>query len=142
MTYQKCRQSLVFLACVALLAVSATGCGRSDSLNAGAVEGTVTLDGVPLEEGTISFTPTAGTVGPAAYGGIINGKYAIAAAPRGPVLGKHKVQIEAYRDLGEKSNDGTPIKEQVVPEQYNRLTTLVADVAKGTATLNFDLKSK
>jgi hypothetical protein len=127
---------LFFVVCV-------SGCGGpADDLHRSTVQGVVTLDGEPLEDGTISFTPTGTTSGPASYGGIVNGKYVLRAGDRGPVLGTHKVQIEAFRDRGQKANDGTPVKEQVIPGRYNQQTTLTAEVSKADNTQDFALTSK
>jgi hypothetical protein len=120
----------------------AGGCGSQDDQNHATVEGTVALDGTSIEEGTIVFSPTAGTTGPAAYGQIAGGKYTLAAGDRGPVLGKHQVRLEGYRDLGHKNDKGEAIKEQAVPAQYNTATTLMVEVAKGKNTHNFELSSK
>jgi len=130
------------LPCAAiLLAVSTPGCRDSDAQR-GTVEGTVTFNGTAVERGTISFIPTAGTRGPATYAAIENGKYSVTARNRGPVVGKHKVQIEAFRDMGKKHPTGAPLLEQVIPKKYNSQTTLVVAVAEGQNRHDFDLKSK
>ncbi len=130
------------LFCVAILAaVSANGC-RDAGGPRGSVEGKVTFDGTPVERGTISFLPTAGTVGPATYATIENGCYAVTAENRGPVPGKQRVQIEAFRDLGKKHRDGDPLLEQVIPQKYNTASTLVVEIVQGRNTHDFDLTSK
>ena len=142
MTYPNGRKSLVSIALVAMLVASATGCGSSDNLNTCSVQGTVTLDGTPVEAGKIMFSPTGGTTGPASVTTIVDGKYSKTAADHGPVVGKHTVRIEAFRDRGNKNSDGTPNQEQVVPAKYNQQTILVVDVAKGNNRHDFDPKSK
>jgi hypothetical protein len=118
------------------------GCGSSDGTNRGSVTGKVTLDGQPVQEGSIVFTPTAGTTGPMSFVQIANGSYSIAAGDRGPVVGKHKVGIEAYRDAGTVDDGGAPLKDQIVPAKYNKETTLVVEVTKGSNTHDFDLVSE
>lgn len=125
-----------------LASISLSGCGGTDGVTRGSVEGTVRVDGTPVEQGTISFVPAEGTKGPAAYGVITNGKYALTASDRGPVVGRHKVQIEAFCHLGKKNPEGEPIKEQVVPERFNSQTTLVMEVTKGQNKRDFDLQTK
>jgi hypothetical protein len=125
-----------------LAAVFLVGCGGTDGLSRCSVSGKVTLDGAPVEEGSITFVPTEGTSGPMAFGEIADGEYAISADERGPVVGKHKVQIEAYRDSGTKDSGGAPLKDQVVPAKYNTQTTLVVEIAEGSGTHNFDLTSQ
>ncbi|MCL4203728.1 MAG: hypothetical protein KJ000_14605 [Pirellulaceae bacterium] len=127
---------------IVLLAVSMTGCGASDGVDRASVSGTVTLDGQPVGEGSIVFTPTAGTTGPMCFVPIANGAYSIAAGDRGPVVGKHKVEIEGYRDTGTVDDGGAALKDQIVPAKYNRQTTLVVEVAKGSNTHNFELVSE
>jgi hypothetical protein len=73
---------------------------------------------------------------------IANGSYSIAAGDRGPVVGKHKVGIEAYRDAGTVDDGGAPLKDQIVPAKYNKETTLVVEVTKGSNTHDFDLVSE
>ena len=55
------------LASVSLVLVFALGCGSSgEPVNF--VQGTVTMDGVPLADATVSFSPMAGGTGKAAVG--------------------------------------------------------------------------
>ncbi|MCY2987273.1 MAG: hypothetical protein NTY19_05325 [Planctomycetota bacterium] len=137
---RRCEQT--FLCVLLLLVVSGTtGCGSSGDLKRAAVEGSVTLDGTVLEEGTISFLPTAGTTGPAGYSQIVQGKYSIDARS-GPAVGKNLVQILAYRDLGNKTAEGEAYKNQVVPDKYNSASTLVVETTQGKNSRSFDLKSK
>ena len=76
---QKDRQMIANRYCAALLAgclLLLVGCGgdRRQPL-----EGTVTLDGQPLGEGSISFVPLPGTAGPTAGANIAAGRFSIAA---------------------------------------------------------------
>jgi len=134
---------IIFRSCslVLLTAVFLAGCGGSDGLNRSSVSGAVTLDGQPVQEGSITFVPIEGTTGPMAFGKITNGQYSISAGDRGPVPGKHKVQIEAYRDAGTTDSGGASLKDQVVPAKYNTETSLVVEIGRGSATHNFDLTS-
>lgn len=124
-----------------LLALTVAGCGEGDSLNRGAISGRVTLDGQPLETGSISFWPTDGTQGPMATGPIAAGQYSLESKV-GPVVGKHSVKIEAIRDTGKKNDGGSPITEQIVPPQYNAQTTLKVEIKQGENTQDFELKSR
>ncbi len=69
------------------------GCGDSVSLNQ-PISGTVTIDGTPIESGSISFLPERGTDGPAATTTISSGKYQFTNA-NGPYTGGHQVMIGA-----------------------------------------------
>ena len=123
------------------------GCGGGDGLDRAAVTGKVTLDGTPIEEGSISFLPAGGTQGPATGGQIQNGQYSIAAA-EGPVIGHHRVEIRASRKTGKMitvpMDPSKKVEEvaQVVPKQYNSESTLEKDIAAGENVHDFELVSK
>lgn len=131
-----------FLSLVVFSTLSLCGCSDPD-VPRGSVEGKVSFNGTAVEQGTISFIPTAGTKGPATYATIKDGHYVVGAADHGPVLGKHQVKIEAFRDMGKKHpQGGGPLLEQVIPDKFNKATTLVVEIAKGPNTQNFDLSSR
>jgi hypothetical protein len=130
-----------------LVAAAVAGCGRkADGIDRQAVSGEVTLDGKPLADGSITFSPTGD--GPSAGGTITGGRYAIAQA-EGPAPGSYKVVIQAMQPTGKKLPDsdhpGKTVDEMtnVVPEAYNARTELTAEVKKGGPnTFNFPLSSK
>ncbi len=129
---------------VGLVLGNMAACG-GDGLQRGAVEGRVTLDGVAVEQGVIVFYPTDGTSGPVAGGPIEAGRYAIS-ADRGPVVGRHRVEIRASRNTGRKvpsspSAPDTLIDEviEIVPAQYNVRSVLKRDVRRGKNVLDFEL---
>lgn len=126
------------LAAALLLAFG--GCGQQSKLHQ--VSGAVTVDGAPLEDGSISFTPLDGQ-GPTAGTTIRGGQYRIEMPP-----GKKRVTIEAYRDGAAKRTDSypgmadRPAKVQFLPARYNSQSTLDADVTANAEPVNFDLESK
>lgn len=128
--------------CVILVAAS-FGCGRSERMS---VEGTVTLDGQPLEKGSIQFSPMPGTNGPTAGADIVAGKFIIRSAG-GPFAGSFRVQISAAGVTGRKVLDprsNTMIDEfaQVLPARYNSQSELQAEVKAGDVNrLEFALAS-
>src|SRR6516225_4208451 len=77
---------IVFAATLALLAA---GCGYDANAS---VRGQVTLDGKPVEWGSISFVPTNGTKGPLTGSVITNGQYHVPAASC-TAVGRYKVEI-------------------------------------------------
>src|SRR5262249_40376299 len=121
-----------------LLVASLSGCGDGKQN----VSGTVTLDGTPLETGTIAFVKTEG--GAVREGGTIkNGEFS-ARVPNG----HYKVEIAATK-VGAKVKRKYMDKEEeieqnidLVPEKYNTKSELSADVKGATPGLKFDLKSK
>jgi hypothetical protein len=84
---------------VALLVTA--GCGGSDGPPRYPVRGTVTYRGEPLPAGEIAFEPDAekGNRGPAAYGRISGGRYALGRG-EGTVGGPHRVRITGYEGEG------------------------------------------
>lgn len=114
------------------------GCGGPPRL-----EGTVTLDGQPVDGGGITFVGT-GTGGEKASGRIDGGKYSFESklAP-----GTYKVEINWLKSTGKqipnKSDPGTSVDDvkQVIPMEYNSQTKLTAEIKSGSNTNNFELKS-
>ena len=131
------------LLCAAALAAS-SGCGRSGRM---ALEGTVTLDGQPLEMGAIRFSPLPGTTGPTAGGDIERGKFLVSDA-RGTFAGAFQVQITASKHTGRKVLDprsNTLIDEyaQCLPARYNSQSELRAEVTtSGPNQFEFALVSQ
>lgn len=136
-----CLQSM-FATCIFLLPLALAGCGSAETgPELFTVEGTVTFDGSPVEEGRIQFRKTEGDQ--KAYSTDIKaGAYSIEME-----AGKASVEITASRPTGEfdTSNPGDPpqpIGEMYIPEQYNSQTTLTADVKPSADnSIPFDLKS-
>jgi hypothetical protein len=145
----RCRRltgSLLLAACAAL---AAAGCGGSPR---GAVQGKVTVNGAPLEEGTIAFVGLEGTAGPSAGAKVVQGAYAIP-ADKGPFAGEYQVQIRAYRPTGQKVWDGmgddrapamkrqtVEKMESYVPARYNDASELRATIKAGAVNVHdFDL---
>jgi hypothetical protein len=124
---------------VALIAVTG-GCGDT---NKAKVSGAVTLDGVPVENGSIQFYPT-GKTGQTAGGGVEKGSYQLEAS-----VGEMTVTINASKVVGKHKMYDTPASPvvdkvaEIIPAKYNSTSrlkvTLKAGVNEG---VNFDLKSK
>ena len=86
----------VFVAFLPLVA----GCGDGRL----GVSGSVTVNGQPMESGTINFRPTGDTKGNSAGGGIVDGKYEVR-SEKGLKPGTYKVTIQGYRKTGRKIRD-------------------------------------
>ena len=117
--------------------------GCSDSGPSGKVEGTVTLDGAPLADGSISFVPADGKTA-SAGGAIKEGKYSVDAEP-----GPKKITINATKVVGQKAAyEGDPnspkidITEELIPDKYNTRTELTFEVKEGQNEHNIALESK
>lgn len=104
------------------------------------IEGVVTLDGVPLTTGTVTFHPQGG--GAPAYGVISsNGEYSISTgANKGLVAGKYVVTVVATTPPTSSLEFGNLL----VPERYGSLqqTPLRVTVIPGKNRINLDLTSK
>ena len=131
------------LAFVTLLLTASllVGCG-SGSENTGIVRGTVTVDGQPVESGSIAFWPLDGT-SRTDGGEIVQGRYQVAAS-----IGTSKVEIRVPKRVGERKTRNTPdspvrpVFKQILPPKYNEQTELQVDVVAGETECNFDLSSK
>jgi hypothetical protein len=116
------------------------GCGPADEFQHVSVSGKVMLAGKPMKGGTITFVPLAS--GPAAYGTITDGAYAIARA-EGPGPGDYRVEISNIQPTGRRVPDseypGKTIEEtrNTVPGRYNLNSSLRAEV-KGSGDQTFD----
>lgn len=128
----KLRASIVvlFLASATLL----VGCGGDSDL--AEVRGVVTLDGEPIANAFLEFTPESS--GAPSYGKTdAAGKYRMLFTDTkfGSFIGKNRVSISTG-DVGD--NGGT---KEVIPSVYNTKTELVKEVKAGDNTFDFDLKS-
>jgi len=142
----RCRGGMAWLSLFVLLG-TAVGCGES-GVERAEVQGNVTFDGTPVESGTISFIPIEGTQGPSAGGAITDGSYHIP-PDKGPVIGKHRVQIVGTRKTGKQMKAGPEAEdpnaiideiEMFIPPEYNTRSELTVDVEPGTNEFDFDLE--
>lgn len=98
------------------------------------VTGTVSLDGVPIEDGEIVFVAADNGTAPGASR-IERGAYSLKLS-----AGKKKVKIAASRKVPGKGAMGDDfVYQSYVPPQFNEQTTLEAEVAPGAAN-RFDFK--
>jgi len=124
-----------------LLVICLVGCGESGPPQPSRtkVQGTVTLDGAPLEKGTISLTSEEDVrLGrPAGGSEIVNGKYEMLVTP-----GKKQVAIRAPKESGQPDDTGLVPTVESIPAKYNTKTELEAEVQEtGPQTLDFSLTS-
>lgn len=129
---------LRFRGCVALLAVAVLA-GCSSEGTKGTVEGTVTFNSQPLQEGLIRFVPIDGQSQPA-DATIAGGKFT-ANVPVGEV----RVEITSPKVVGQVRMYNTPDSptadkiEELIPPKYNVKSELKMKVAKGKTEQPFDL---
>ncbi len=139
------------LACAVGLSLM-LGCGRPSGPRRVAVRGAILFDNQPLKAGRIKFTPIDTSKGPTAVATVTDGFYDFNAR-NGPVVGKHKVQIESIVDPGFELDDEAayarkaaeqPAKPvlpaQPVPPEFNERTTLTVTVSpEGEKKLDFSV---
>lgn len=132
----------------------AIGCGGPDGPVRVAVSGQVTLDGAPLTSGVIRFIPQTEAAGPAASLSIVGGQFTSTAAD-GPVIGTHRVEIEAVDHQGFAIDDEAAFSARVeqtgqsplacnpIPVIYNSASTLTATVTEAdNPTFQFALSTQ
>ncbi len=124
----------------ALLLVALIGCGGRSDL--GRVTGTVTLDGKPLSDAMVVFTPMTGGR-PGAGLTDAQGKYEIIhdRSDKGAVFGEHVVEISTGDELSNEDDTVTTIPERV-PAKYNSASELRATVEAGANVFDFALTSE
>jgi hypothetical protein len=127
----------------------ALGCGGGDGLQRMPIDGSVTFDGQPLEDGRIQFFPSPDNPEPIMSGApIVSGSYSIAKAD-GLVPGNYIVRISsasgeevAVTGEGDAQMPGLgPIHPiELIPSKYNTESTLTAEVTSdGSNTFDFSL---
>jgi hypothetical protein len=115
------------------------GCKPDDGLND--VEGTVTLNGQPLENGYIEMGPMAGQSGTPVGGAITAGKYKIRASEGEMIVGiraQKTIQLTPEQQTAdEKAHNVTERVEDIIPDKYNNRSELKATITKGKNTVDF-----
>lgn len=125
--------------CIALLASMSflAGCGPSDGMIT--ITGSVTMDGEPVQDGSISLMPiNGGSMG----GGLIeNGYYSAKSSP-----GEMAVQIHAHKMVKKKNPTREEIERglsedsvSIIPNEYNRQSKLRITVAPDQRNFEFNL---
>jgi hypothetical protein len=117
-----------------------SGCGGPS--NIGTVSGVVTLNGQPLPDALVMFSPEAGS--PSAGRTDDQGRYTLeyTADIAGAEVGKHRVSITTFQAA---SPDADPPRERVpeiVPPKYNVASELSVTVEPGSNEHNFELTSQ
>ena len=138
MAEKRFAHGVALLSAFALLAL--LGCSGSDGRVS--VSGTVTLDGKPLDSGSISFRPAPGTSANSSGGRITGGSYELP-AEQGLKPGKYLVTVQAFRKTGKMVEDpqmGTvPERERVKFKEAGSLEATVEQ--RGDNTFDFRLTS-
>lgn len=126
----------------ALLFIS--GCGGEVGIIKHPLNGNVSLDGNPLERGTIFFDPLPGIKGDPATGAILNGAYKVELS-----VGEYRVKINGSKKTGNKMQKAMAPKGEMIDEEveavgaaYNSKSNLKQSVVVGNNKGDFAVKSK
>ncbi len=138
-----CTPLRVRLAWLLAACLMISGCFSEDPAGRRKIFGTVTLDGVPLDSGSIHFESLDGAGGHGGGGVITGGKYILPPA-HGLPDGNYRVSISAPEATDREPSMGeeVPPPAERIPEQYNVRSQLTALVTRdGPNTFDFELKS-
>jgi hypothetical protein len=116
------------------------GCGGDRGPERVAVSGTITHKGQPIANGRIRFVPDADSHVPPTTASIVNGQYR--ADLRGGVpVGRHKVEIEAYRRLPDAAPDPLWVPDNYLPRRHGVDSQVWITIESGSReiTKDFDL---
>jgi len=125
-----------------LAIVCSQGCGgRADGRNS--LSGSVTLDGEPLKEGSISFLSVGAAKRSMTGGAIVDGEYAIP-AKEGLVVGTYRVSISAA-DKSDATAEGLPANGQyfpsLIPPEFEKANHQVEVTDEGPNEFVFEIKN-
>lgn len=127
------------LAIVGLSALA--GCGSG---NLGTVSGNVTLDGQPLPNATLIFTPTAAGGSTTAARTDTAGSYTLVHSREvdGAILGPYSVWISTKQAADESDPSSAAVPERVPNKYRTPAAALKADIKPGNNKIDFALQSK
>ena len=134
------RRIFIGLVCSLTLVSCFVGCGPESKV--ALITGSVSIDGKPAPNGSISFIPVNGQ-GPTAGTELKEGKFTSQAA-----IGECKVEVRVSKVVGKKKLYDTPdspvqdLMEEVLPSKYNEASELRIEIKKGKNEKDWDLKSK
>lgn len=148
------KQFSIILFLVVLVAF-VPACGDK-KLKTEGVTGTVTLDGQPLPNATVYFTPLDGSgneaVGTTDSNGVYRLQTLLGKVDAGTTPGKYSVKFSCYEEFETgktyTNDEGKEIPEtderSIIPQKYESAQTsgFEAEVVKGANTFDFDLQSK
>jgi hypothetical protein len=120
---------------VLTIAFSLIGCESGPEL--GAVTGLVTLDGQPVPDAFVTFTPK-GPGRPSQTKTDAQGRFTLkfSGTREGALIGQHSVTVST----ADITDDGRNI-EEIIPAAYNRKGSVDVTVERGDNVINLELES-
>jgi hypothetical protein len=125
----------------AALAGIATGCNSEKLPRLAPVTGSVTMDGQPVPNATVTFDG-AKEGEPVSLGRTdATGKYELyySRNHKGATVGEHAVRVSTHDETGD--DDNRQVQKETIPSRYNVKSELKANVKRGTNKHDFELKS-
>ncbi|WP_145267234.1 transthyretin-like family protein [Calycomorphotria hydatis] len=121
------------------------GCNADEGPDLGTVTGTVTLDGEPLPNAEVVFSPVLS--GRSSFATTDqDGHYEMlyTSSRKGATWGEHRVSITTAVEefSNEATGELTPAVKEKLPAKYHEKTELSANVESGSNTIDFALKSE
>jgi len=119
--------SRVLFACIVLGLFTLTGCGETEQ-----VTGTVTLDGQPLPDAEVEFTPVDGgrpAIGVTNADGVFELQYRRNEA--GALTGRYNVRVSTATQKSGENGEEIDVPEKV-PSRYQQDGTIVLEVLPGS----------
>lgn len=128
------------LSTLCLVLVAAIGCGGSNkpAYPSANIQGSVTIDGVAVKEGSLQFMPGKDVKGQVAQAVIVAGKFEAKNVP----VGNLRVMFNITRPTGKMITEYStpyPEVENLVPEKYRDGVDLLVS---GNDNVSFDLASQ
>ncbi len=124
------------------LLITLAGCGGgAETPDLGSVSGTILLDGKPLADAAVEFTPVSGRGSVATTDA--SGKYTLRYTTDidGAVLGPHTVRITTGRPAtGGEGGETKPAAPERIPPKFNSATDIKEEVKAGPNTFDYDIK--
>ena len=116
------------------------GSGRPEGV--AQVSGRTSLGGQPLSGAIVTFLPVQQGASTSLGRTDEEGRFTLlyGGGIQGAQLGQHRVTITTFSRGNPDADPPRPASPEKVPAQYNRDTTLTADVVAGTNTIDFDLQ--
>jgi len=110
------------------------------------LSGTVTLQGKPLANAQIMFSPVGNQPGPSSYATTDDqGQYQLVTLDQdksGAVVGTHRVTITTARAINPDGGEGSPLSRELVPRPYRDGTFQVEVPPEGSTEVNVEVTNR
>ena len=133
---------------MAAVAGATTGCSKREyeGEQRFPLKGKVTVDGQPIDAGTISFIGADPEKQRPSGGSILGGVYEVSEA-MGANAGSYRVEIHWQKPTGKSiraidSDEMVQQRAEGLPDKYHRNTELKAEIGPEKTEFNFDLSTK